>query len=150
MTDQIDPVQRLLDIEAIHQLKARYFRLMDTKRWDDWGMVFATDVVMEVPEADLVINGRAEVVAFVSTALEHARTVHHGHMPEIELTSDTTATGIWAMEDHLWFSEGHALGIAQLHGYGHYHETYEKVDGRWLIKTLKLTRIRVDAVMAGE
>jgi len=57
------------------------------------------------------------------------------------------------MEDHLWFSEGHSLGIAQMHGYGHYHETYELVDdgngaGRWYIKTLKLTRLRVDAELA--
>jgi len=42
-----------------------------------------------------------------------------------------------------------------MHGYGHYHETYEliadgKGAGRWLIKTLKLTRLRVDATMAGE
>jgi hypothetical protein len=31
-----------------------------------------------------------------------------------------------------------------MHGYGHYHETYEKFDGRWLIKTLRLSRLRVD------
>jgi hypothetical protein len=31
-----------------------------------------------------------------------------------------------------------------MHGYGHYHETYEKVDGRWRIKTITLTRLRVD------
>ena len=37
MTDPIDKVQRLVDIEAIKQLKARYFRFMDTKRWQDWG-----------------------------------------------------------------------------------------------------------------
>ena len=24
------------DVEAIKQLKARYFRLMDTKQWDEW------------------------------------------------------------------------------------------------------------------
>ena len=53
--------------------------------------------------------------------------MHHGHMPEIELTSDTTATGIWAMEDHLWWPEGSAL--QHLHGYGHYHETYVKLAG---------------------
>ncbi len=47
-----DPLQRLVDIEAIKQLKARYFRLLDTKRWDEWGQVFAAGCVMEVPEAD--------------------------------------------------------------------------------------------------
>lgn len=34
-----------------------------------------------------------------------------------------------------------------LHGYGHYHETYEKIDGRWRIKTSKLTRLREDVTM---
>ena len=27
---------------------------------------------------------------------------------------------------------------------GHYHETYEKTDGEWRIKTLRLTRLRMD------
>jgi hypothetical protein len=70
-------------------------------------------------------------------------TVHHGHMPEIEITSDDTATGIWAMEDKLRWPEGSPIGW--MHGYGHYHETYERVDGAWRIKTLTLTRLRIDA-----
>jgi len=69
-------------------------------------------------------------------------TVHHGHMSEIEVTSPTTATGIWAMEDKLRWPSGASLG--EMHGYGHYHETYVKVDGAWRIKTLTLTRLRVD------
>jgi hypothetical protein len=43
------------------------------------------------------------------------------------------------MEDMLRFADG-----SELHAYGHYHETYEKVDGRWRIKTLTLTRLRQD------
>jgi hypothetical protein len=31
-----------------------------------------------------------------------------------------------------------------LKGYGHYHETYEKIDGRWYIMGSKLTRLRED------
>jgi hypothetical protein len=31
-----------------------------------------------------------------------------------------------------------------MHGWGHYYETYEKIDGKWLIKTLKLTRLRLE------
>jgi len=69
-------------------------------------------------------------------------TTHHGHMPEIEIASPTTARGIWAMEDVIRYSPGHAL--MTLVGHGHYHETYERIDGRWFIKTLKLTRLRVD------
>ncbi|MFN8026690.1 MAG: nuclear transport factor 2 family protein [Acidimicrobiia bacterium] len=135
-------------IEAIKNLKARYYRCMDTKQWDGWNDVFAVDATLdtreEAPDLDLVV-GRDNIIAFVSNVLTGVTTCHHGHMPEIELTSDTTATGIWAMEDHLWVEEGSELPYKSLHGYGHYHETYEKVDGKWYIKTLKLTRIRVDA-----
>ncbi|MGB9302958.1 MAG: hypothetical protein ACLPXZ_03225 [Mycobacterium sp.] len=34
-----------------------------------------------------------------------------------------------------------------LHGYGHHHENYEKIDGRWRIKTSKLTRLREDVTV---
>jgi hypothetical protein len=60
-------------------------------------------------------------------------------MPEIELTSSDTAIGIWAMEDLVRF-----LGCIDLHGYGHYHEKYKKVDGQWRISYSKLTRLRMD------
>jgi hypothetical protein len=41
-----DAVGRLLDIEAIKQLKARYFGLMDQKLWSEWGEVFTADAAM--------------------------------------------------------------------------------------------------------
>jgi hypothetical protein len=62
-------------------------------------------------------------------------------LPEIDVTSPDTATGIWSMEDSIWWPEGSRRKT--LHGLGHYHETYQKIGGRWLIKTLKLTRLRV-------
>ena len=137
------------DVEAIKRLKARYFRTMDTKDWAGMRTVFADDVVVDTTESGGgAIAGADAFMAFLEETLRDVITVHHGHMPEIELTSETTATGIWAMEDHLWVSEGNPLPYRSLHGYGHYHETYEKVDGRWYIKTLKLTRIRVDAELA--
>ena len=37
------------DIEAIRQLKARYFRFVDTKQWDRWGDLFTEDAVFHVP-----------------------------------------------------------------------------------------------------
>ena len=72
-------------------------------------------------------------------------TVHHGHMPEIEVTSPTTATGVWAMEDRLRWPDG-----SELLGFGHYHEAYEKVDGSWRIKSSTLTRLRMDFTAAPE
>ena len=135
------------DVEAIKQLKARYFRTMDTKDWAGMRQVFTDDVVMDTTESGGgVVTGADAFMAFLEETLASAVTVHHGHMPEIELTSPTTATGIWAMEDKLrWPPDA---PIRTLHGYGHYHETYEKIDGHWRIKTIRLTRLRVDAEMA--
>jgi hypothetical protein len=128
------------DIEAIKQLKARYFRLMDTKDWDGLAGVFTPDVHL-----DMTGEGAGEIdtvetyLPFLIANIGEVTTVHHGHMPEIELTSPTTATGVWAMEDELWWPEGSP--IRYMHGYGHYHETYRKDDGTWRIATLTLTRL---------
>jgi uncharacterized protein (TIGR02246 family) len=127
------------DIEAIKQLKARYFRTMDTKDWAGMRQVFTDDVVMDTTESGgSVITGADEFIAFLRQALDGAVTVHHGHMPEVELNSATTATGIWALEDWVrWDSGG-------IHGFGHYYETYEKAGGTWRIKSSTLTRLRMN------
>lgn len=128
------------DLEAIKQLKARYFRTMDTKDWEGMREVFADDVVMDTTSSGGgVVTGADAFLTFLRGILQDVITVHHGHMPEIEIMSPTTATGIWAMEDLLKWPNG-----SELRGYGHYHETYEKIDGTWRIKTSTLTRLRTD------
>jgi uncharacterized protein (TIGR02246 family) len=139
-----DALRQLLDIEDIKRLKARYFRTLDQKDWSAWGQVFATDVTMDVPEADLVLQGRDAVVEFVSGALEGARTVHHGHTPEIELTGPDTARGIWAMFDYVEWPTTESDDRVGLHGYGHYVEEYAREDGEWHIARTRLDRLRVD------
>jgi len=150
----VDTVERLEAIEEIKQLKARYFRCMDMKDWDGFTTVFALDARMDVSgelSGDVggergVTTGNREIAAFVRGSIDDVTTVHHGHTPEIDVTSPTNATGIWAMEDHLWWPEGSP--ITTMHGYGHYHETYEKVKGRWRITSTTLTRLRTDVQMA--
>jgi hypothetical protein len=144
----MDATEELVAIEQIKQLKARYFRTMDTKDWDGYTNVFAPSAVLDVsgesgvPEDEGIIRGNTTIAEYVRGQVDPVLTVHHGHMPEIEITSDTTATGIWSMEDMLRWPEGAPLG--DMHGYGHYHETYEKIDGQWRIASCKLTRLRVD------
>jgi hypothetical protein len=133
------------ELEAIRQLKARYCRFLDTKDLEGWRGVFTTDVVVSLdmavstggadPKMSPPLEGVDNFVPMVMGSLKNAATMHHCHTPEITLTSATTATGIWAMEDWIIFGDGH-----ELRGAGHYHETYEKSDGNWQIKTLHLTR----------
>jgi uncharacterized protein (TIGR02246 family) len=128
------------DIEAIRQLKARYFRTMDTKDWDAMRGVFTDDVLVDTSAAGgNVVSGADDFIAFLRETLSGAVTVHHGHMPEIDVTSSTTATGIWALNDVVIWPNG-----MRLDGYGHYHETYEKDHGEWRIKSSTLTRLHMD------
>lgn len=140
----MDDAPALLEIEAIKQLKARYCRLLDTKDWQGWRSLFSDDFLSDTSQAGgKVIRGADEFVAFTRKGLRSQATVHQVHAPEIELTSATTARGVWALEDVVRFG----LGV-NLRGYGHYTETYEKVDDRWLITSSALTRLREDVFNA--
>lgn len=128
------------DIEAIKRLKARYFRCLDTKDWAGLRAVFTDDLVADSTEAGgRVIDGADAFIVFLQEVLAGATTVHQGHMPEIELTSPTTATGIWALHDIVIWPTG-----LRLDGHGHYHETYAKTDAGWRISTSRLTRLHTD------
>jgi hypothetical protein len=148
----LDAAERLVAIEEIKALKARYFRCMDTKDWDGFAGVFAEDAALDISgemganAADGgIVRGRSAIATFVRRAIDALTTVHHGHMPEIDVLSPTQATGVWAMEDMLRWPDG--APMRSLHGYGHYHETYEHLAGRWFITSTKLTRLRVDVEM---
>ncbi len=133
------------EIEAIKALKARYFRTLDQQDWEAHAEVFTPDVQIDVRDdagADATYGGTEEYLAMLRPFLEGALTVHHGHTPEIELVDPDTATGIWAMEDHIWFPE--ATGFGKLWGSGWYEEQYRRGNGEWRIASMRLRRQRVE------
>jgi hypothetical protein len=138
----MDAATTVLEIDSIKQLKARYCRHLDAKDWVAWRSVFTDDFVSDTAEAGgAVIVGADDFVAFTRRNIGRPSqpTVHQVHAPEIELTSPTTARGVWALHDVVRLAPG-----LNLNGFGHYDETYEKLDGRWRIKSSKLTRLRED------
>src|ERR1700733_2752802 len=147
----VNETEKLTAIEEIKRLRAKFARSMDTKQWKDMQDTIASDCVFDARDGSVVTElwiGGEEIVANIRRNLETAVSVHHAHMPEIEITSPTTAKGIWAMQDLLCFQGG-----VRLIGSGHYIEGYEKqADGKWRLKTYQLTRLRVDIVKppAGE
>ena len=119
---------------------------MDTKDWAAMRQVFTDDVTMDTTDSGGdVQTGADDFLTFLVQAIGDVVTVHQCHTPEITLTSATTATGIWAMEDMLRFADG-----SELHGYGHYHETYQAHEGDWRISSSTLTRLRMDFTPAPE
>ena len=120
------------DIEAIKQVQGQYGRAVDTKDWD-----LLRPTVTDDFDCDTGSSGRGATkgleafIARVST--NPAVTIHHAVLPEIKLTSPTTATGIWAAHLFAKIPDGSAID-----SYGHYHNTYEKVGGSWRLSSLKL------------
>ncbi|MFQ3894818.1 nuclear transport factor 2 family protein [Sphingobium sp. R-7] len=138
-------METLIAIEAIKVVKAKYFRYVDTRDWDGLRSIFAADAQLDVPEAGTGVRDIEQSLKIFADVLEGAVSVHFGHMPEIEITSPTTARAIWPMDDRIYWSteKASALGYAKLRGFGHYHETYTRIDGAWRIQTMRLTRTRL-------
>ena len=143
---------RLADRLALQELKASYFRYLDTKQWPAWRELFTDDMVFYADDAPvpsgippMTTNGD-DFVEMVSSLLANAVTVHQGHMPELRFTDQENANGIWAMFD--WVDSS-GRGGTSMQGFGHYHEHYVKGDdGSWRIKELRLTRLRTDLTAA--
>jgi hypothetical protein len=139
----MDTLERLLAIEEIRLLKARRCRAVDGKDWELYRQCHTPDAKSFAlgSDADPIV-GRDAMTESLKVALAGKTTVHHVHTPEITLLSPVSAEGIWAMEDMLWWEKD---GVEHwTHGYGHYHETYEKHEGQWLIASRRLIRTRVD------
>ncbi len=127
-------------MEAIRQLKARYFRTMDTKDWEGMRRVLADDVVIDTTDAGGgVVRGADGFLQFLREAIGDAVTVHHGHMPEIEVRSEASATGTWALHDLIVWPDGR-----RMEGFGHYYETYARVGEEWRIASSVLTRLHTE------
>ncbi len=142
----MDATERLEAVDEIGRLKARYFRCMDRKDWAGFAEVWCEDAQLDISEemgdrAEPIV-GRQAIVELVSRVIGPATTIHHGHMPEITVESADEASGVWAMEDHLFWPDGGPL--RSMHGYGHYHERYRRTGAGWRIARMKLTRLRVD------
>lgn len=133
-------LQMLMDMEAIRQLKHAYFRCLDTANFEELAELFHDDVLVHFVGGtyEWKLQGKDDYLkavreAFTSEAVGH----HNGHHPEIQMLSETEATGIWYLADNMWvmnfnfFTTGTAL----------YWDRYLKVDGRWLIKDTRYRRI---------
>ena len=133
----MNDLEKLLAIEEIKRLKARYCRVMDEKNWHEWHEVFTPDGVMLVPEVKECprIVGVERIIEFIVPLLKDAVTVHHLHAPEIEILSADEARGVWALDDNLWWTpEGPSTyGWTKLRGAGHYREKYKRTANGWRI-----------------
>jgi len=134
----MDDATRLLEIEAIKQLKYRYLRCLDQKRWEELAGCFTPDAKSSYSGGKYAFDGRDAILAFLEKSMGadsflSSHTVHH---PEIELTSDTTARGVWALEDTVIETRANLV----ISGAAFYEDEYVKQDGAWKIRSTGYVR----------
>lgn len=136
----MDAVRQLQAIEDIKRLKVRYCRFVDLNRREELRHLFTDDIVYEFQGWKKGQGGDN----FAGSAQDFAdrHSFHRVFMPDIEILSETTARGVWAMADIIEYPA--TSGKAGSRGYGYYHEEYRKVDGAWRISSLLLVRHRVE------
>ena len=146
--------ERLAAIEAIRQLKAKYWRGVDTSDGALVRSILAEDCVLDfrgcctdpasgvdfLPQMNIVMKGRD---IWQAQALDGYVTSHQGHQAEIEVTGPDTASAIWTFTDRFFYPAG--MQYSRFTGYGYYHETYcMEPGGPWLLKTTRITRLWVE------
>jgi len=124
-------IRRLEDIEAIKMLKYKYFRALDRKLWDELAQCFTEDATTGYSDGDLQFQGVDEIISFLKSSMRASFFgIHHGHHPEIKMTSESTAHGTWAFYSYMVDSqEKMGLRMGAL-----YYDDYVKVDEQWRIK----------------
>ena len=121
------------NLEAIKRLKYKYLRCLDLKRWDELAECFSEDATSAYSGGKFAFEGRDAIMDFLRKAMGadsflSSHTVHH---PEIEFTSETTATGTWALRDVVIETNADIV----IRGAAFYEDEYVKQGGEWKIRS---------------
>jgi hypothetical protein len=133
-------LQQLSALEDIRILKHRYFRGIDTADMTLLSTLFTEDVKVDYRGGTyrVRLEGRENMLEFLANSFHSgAIAMHHGHMPEITLTGDETADGIWYLEDIFINIENqsHTIGSAL------YRDQYVREDATWRIARTEYDRV---------
>lgn len=133
-------LQQLSDLEDIRMLKHRYFRAIDTANADLLADLFTDDIAVDYRGGyyRITLEGKAAMLEFLANSFHSgAAAMHHGHMPEITITGENSAEGVWYLEDIFINLEKktHIIGSAI------YKDLYRRVDGKWKIEHTEYDRV---------
>jgi hypothetical protein len=168
------PVDRLLAIEELRMVALRYARCTSTKDIEGFRELFAADYCFSHPRFNdgKPVYGGDGMVALLKEwgpFNDRVTNVLHCHGAEVELLSPTRARSRWASDSLIYHIPNTLAGVTgrtdfvdlpsgatgkeiippgtQTHMYSVFYQTYEKIDGKWKIKSNMHLDIRYDQEM---
>ena len=122
----------LVEIEAIKRLKYKYLRCLDQKLWDELAECFVENATSAYGGGKYSYEGRDAILEFLRDAMgaDTFHSSHQVHHPEIDFTSETSARGVWALEDVVIDMKWEIT----IRGAAFYEDEYVKKDGVWKIQ----------------
>ena len=154
MKQPVSDVEKLVAINEVREVMARYARHADHKEFEDLAGLFTPDGTFTPHRVDgsvwMHMAGRDGIARTIAESVGNAQVLHQLFSYETEILSSTSATSIVSMADMVIRPEGEAVpshektAFKTMHGYGHYHGDFVKVDGRWYIEKLVQTRLRME------
>jgi hypothetical protein len=132
-------VDTAAELEAIRRLKYAYFRTLDLKQFDDLRTLLTEDATAAYEDGKTRLDGRDAIVKWLSSVLGDSGMVteHHGHHPEIVLTSETTAEGTWYLQDRVIVP----AADLEIGGTAFYEDRYRRTAEGWRIAHTGYTRV---------
>ena len=100
-------LEQLIELHKIQRLKAKRDHAVDLKDWDTYAALHTDDFTALSIGSQRIVGGRAAAQA-LDEILRGVTTVHHSHTPLIEFQECYNATGVWAMEDNLFWKPSHS------------------------------------------
>jgi hypothetical protein len=122
-------------------LKARYIRTMILSQWQEMEQLLTEDVEASYSDGTYVFQGRKDLMQFLKDMHDSMGADNLAYwlvcLPEIALTSATTATGTWAMHS---YNLNKPMNLTQ-EQFAYYYDDYIKVDGIWKIVKTSYQRV---------
>jgi hypothetical protein len=146
----IDGLERLLAIEDIKLLRAKYCRSIDSHDFERLRGVLTEDFLLDMSPTGKVlgsevspISGRDTVIGMMHEAFAPLRMLLHiVTIPEIEFQDETHATGVWRQETFIKETRPDLPGLGLT--YATVFDTYRKETDGWRIASV---RVELDLVL---
>jgi len=153
----ITALEQLKITDDIRTVMAKYVRNADYKNFVELANLFTESGTFTPQDvagnALITMNGRNEIAGKITESVGQATAIHHLFSYEVEVQSFDKVHAVFAMEDRLirpeneesvTLTDSNVPTFRTLHGFGHYHGDFVKIENTWYIEKLVQTRLKLD------